>query len=426
MAIVKIPYAKTYLEAEISDNRLQGILLSKAHAYKATGSEAEIVRQALENPIDSLRLCELAKGKKNIVIITSDHTRPVPSSIISPLIVEEIRKTNPDGKITFLIATGFHRPSTTEELAFKFGEKFMKEINIVMHDCRDAASMIKIGKLPSGGDTVINKLAMEADLLISEGFIEPHFFAGFSGGRKSVLPGIVSQVTVLANHCSKFINNEKARAGNLEGNPLHIDMLAAAQQAHLAFIVNVVIDDQKKIIKAYAGNSIKAHETGCAFVEELAAVTAAPADIVITSNGGYPLDQNLYQSVKGMSAAEATVKFGGVIIICSACNDGHGGDVFYQWFVDAPGGPQEIMDKIMKIPATETIADQWEAQILSRIQLHAHVIVVTDQCDHKLIEQMHMQAATTLPEALTLAEEIAGKNSTITVIPDGVSVIVKK
>ena len=426
MVSVKIPYAKTYLEAEIPDTRLQGILLSKAHSYQATGREAEIVCHALDNPIGSPRLSQLAKDKKNIVIITSDHTRPVPSSIISPLIVEEIRKTNHDGKITFLIATGFHRPSTPEELAFKFGEKFMKEITIVMHDCRDAANMIHIGKLPSGGDTVINKLAMEADLLISEGFIEPHFFAGFSGGRKSILPGIVSQVSVLANHCSKFIANDKARAGILTGNPLHLDMLAAAQQAHLAFIVNVVIDDQKKIIKAYAGNSVKAHETGCLFVEELAAVAAAPADIVITSNGGYPLDQNLYQSVKGMSAAEATVKQDGVIIICTACNDGHGGDGFYQWFANAPGGPQEVMDKIMKIPATETIADQWEAQILARIQLHAHVIVVTDQCDHKIIEAMHMQAASTLKEALTLAEKIVGKDSTVTVIPDGVSVIVKK
>jgi lactate racemase len=426
MTTVKIPYAKTYMEANIPDNRLQGILLSKAHSYKATNSEEALVQQALENPIDSPRLSDLAKGKKNIVIITSDHTRPVPSHIISPLIVKEIRKTNPDGKITFLIATGFHRLTTKEELAFKFGEKFMNEINIVIHDCRDEGSLVKIGTLPSGGETIINRLAAEADLLIAEGFIEPHFFAGFSGGRKSVLPGIASQVTVLANHCSEFIHSDKARAGILEGNPLHIDMLAAAQQAHLAFIVNVVIDDKKKIIKAYAGNSVKAHETGCKFVEELAAVPAKSADIAITSNGGYPLDQNLYQSVKGMSAAEATVKEGGVIIICTACNDGHGGDAFYKWFAEAPKGPQEVMDKIMQIPATATIADQWEAQILARIQLHAHVIVVTDQCDHKLIEKMHMQAASTLKEALTLAEDIVGKNATITVVPDGVSVIVKE
>ncbi len=160
MITVKIPYAKTYLEAEIPDNRLQGILLSKAHSYKATDSEQDIVRQALENPIASPRLSQLAQNKKNIVIITSDHTRPVPSSIISPLIIEEIRKTNPDGKITFLIATGFHRASTPEELACRSGDRLTKEITSVMHDCRAAPNMITIGKLHSCDDTVVNKLAM--------------------------------------------------------------------------------------------------------------------------------------------------------------------------------------------------------------------------------------------------------------------------
>lgn len=151
---------------------------------------------------------------------------------------------------------------------------------------------------------------------------------------------------------------------------------------------------------------------------------AVPADIVITSNGGYPLDQNIYQSVKGMSAADATCKEGGVIIICAACNDGHGGEEFYRWFREA-NGPQQIMDKIMGIDASATIADQWEAQVLSRIQLKHKVIIVTDQCDHTLIENMHMLATNTLEEALCLAEELIGIPAKITIIPDGVSVIVK-
>ena len=168
----------------------------------------------------------------------------------------------------------------------------------------------------------------------------------------------------------------------------------------------------------------KAHAEGVAFVSELATVDAKPADIVITSNGGYPLDQNIYQTVKGMSAAEATCKEGGVIIICSACNDGHGGEAFYRWFTEA-SRPQEVMDKIMTIDASSTIADQWEAQILARIQLKHKVIIVTDQCDHKLIDSMHMRAASTLDEALQIGEQVVGKDAMITVIPDGVSVIVK-
>jgi len=424
VATVKIPYAKRMIKLELPEERLFGVLTSKAHDYVPEAGETDLVRGALAHPIHSSRLSELAKDKKNIVIICSDHTRPVPSKIIMPVVLEEIRSTNPDANITLLIATGFHRATTKEELIDKFGEKIVNEENIVMHDSRKQEEMVNIGKLPSGGDILLNKVAVEADLLISEGFIEPHFFAGFSGGRKSVLPGVVSEVTVLANHCSKFIASKNARAGILEDNPIHIDMLSAAKQAKLAFIVNVVIDADKKVIKAFAGDLVKAHEEGCAFVSELATVDAKPADIVITSNGGYPLDQNIYQTVKGMSAAEATCKKGGVIIICSACNDGHGGEAFYDWFANA-SGPQEILDKIMAIDACSTIADQWEAQILARIQLKHEVIIVSDQCDHKLIEKMHMRAAASLEEALAMAEQLVGNDVKITVIPDGVSVIVK-
>jgi len=424
VAVIKIPYAKGYIDAEIPDQRLVGVLTSKAHDYQVESSQEELVRKALENPIGSPRLRELAKDKKKIVIIASDHTRPVPSKVIVPLMLEEIRSGNPEAEIIFLIATGFHRGTTKEELINKFGTEIVAKEKIVIHDCQDEDSLINIGTLPSGGDIVINKLAMEADLLVAEGFIEPHFFAGFSGGRKSVLPGIVSKVTVLANHSSEFIANEKARAGVLEGNPLHIDMLYAAKQAKLAFIVNVAIDAEKRVIKAFAGDSEKAHLEGCKFVGELATVKAKPAKIAITSNGGYPLDQNIYQAVKGMTAAEATCEDGGVIIICAACNDGHGGEAFYRWFTEAKSA-QEVMDKIMKIDARSTIADQWEAQILARILIKHPVIMVTDQCDHKLVQEMQMKAAKTLPEALQMAEAIAGHDASITVVPDGVSVIVR-
>lgn len=424
MATVKIPYSRTFINAEIPDSRLLGILESKAHHYKPEAGETELVKKALENPIASSRLRDLAKGKNKIVIISSDHTRPVPSKIIMPVILEEIRSGNPNADITILIATGFHRPTTKEELLGKFGEKIVAEEKIVVHNAFDPDSMVNIGKLPSGGDIVINKLAVEADLLVSEGFIEPHFFAGFSGGRKSILPGIVSKVTVLANHNSRFIASDKARTGNLEGNPIHIDMLHAAKTANLKFIVNVIIDADKKIIKAFAGDLEKAHAEGTKFAGELANVKAIPADIAITSNGGYPLDQNIYQSVKGMTAAEATCKEGGVIIICSACNDGHGGKDFYEWFAKAKNA-QEVMDKILAIEPQDTLPDQWEAQILARLQLHYTIIIVTDQCDHKMIQDMHMKVVNTLPEAMKLAEEIVGKDATITAVPDGVSVIVK-
>ena len=424
MAVVKIPYSKGFIEAQFDDARLVGVLESKAHHYKPEAGEQELVKKALENPIGSPRLRDLVKGKNKIVIIASDHTRPVPSKIMAPIMLEEIRSGNPEADITFLIATGFHRPTTKEELIGKFGEKVVAEEKIVVHNAFEPEAMVNIGKLPSGGDIVINKLAVEADLLISEGFIEPHFLAGFSGSRKSVLPGVVSKVTVLANHNSRFIASDKARTGNLEGNPIHIDMLHAAKTAKLQFILNVVIDADKKIIKAFAGDLEKAHAEGTKFAGELANVAAKPADIAITSNGGYPLDQNIYQAVKGMSAAEATCRKGGVIIICAACNDGHGGEDFYEWFKKAESA-QAVMDEIMAIEPQHTLPDQWEAQILARILIDHTVIMVTDQCDHSMITDMKMKVANTLPEAMKMAEEIVGKDASITVVPDGVSVIVK-
>ena len=424
MTTIRIPYARTHMELTVAEERLAGVLESKAHHYKPTASQADLVKQALAEPIGSPKLGEMVKGKHKIVIVTSDHTRPVPTQIIAPILLAEIRAGNPDADISFLVATGFHRPMTQSEMENKFGTELLAKEKIVMHDCRDASSMVSIGKLPSGGDIVINKLAMEADLLIAEGFIEPHFFAGFSGGRKSILPGIVSKVTVLANHSSEFIGHKNARAGVLDGNPLHIDMLAAAKAAKLAFILNVVIDAEKRIIKAFAGDREKAHLQGCAFVKELASVKAIPADIVVTSNGGYPLDQNIYQSVKGMSAAEATCKPGGVIVIAAGCNDGHGGQTFYDWFLGAKDAA-EIMRKIMAIDKESTVADQWEAQIAARIQLKHTVIIVSDQCDHEVIRNMYFKAASTMSEAMEMAEAIVGKNATVTVIPDGVSVIVE-
>ncbi len=422
---IKIPYYTTHLQLKVPDRNLLGVLESKAHSFKAETTEDALVEQALANPVDSPRLKELAQGQEKVVIITSDHTRPVPSKITMPILLNEIRKGNPKADITILIATGFHRPTTKEEMVQRFGDKIVTNETIMVHDCNDEEELTYLGKLPSGGDLALNRLAVEADLLISEGFIEPHFFAGFSGGRKSVLPGIAGRKTVLANHCAQFIINPNARTGILKNNPLHIDMLFAADKANLKFILNVVIDNDKKVIRAFAGEPLRAHEKGCQFVEKLASVEALPADILITSNGGYPLDQNIYQTVKGMTAAEASAKPDAVIIIASACNDGHGGEAFYQTFLEAETAG-EVMERIMKIDMDCTIPDQWESQILARILMKHPVILVTDQCDEKLVKDMHMMHASSLEKAMQMAFGMKGENATVTVIPDGVSVIVQQ
>ncbi len=422
MTLVKFPYGESYLEHDF-DEHLIGILESHINEYVPTDSEYELVKKALLNPIGSLRLSKLAVGKKSVVIICSDHTRPVPSKIIIPLMLKEIREGNPDADISLLIATGFHRPTSKEELIKKFGEEIVEKEKIIIHRSLED-EMTNLGKLPSGGDLLVNKLVVEADLLCSEGFIEPHFFAGYSGGRKSVLPGIASKRTILANHCSKFIDSNNARAGILDGNPIHKDMLYAAKTAGLQFICNVVINVKKEVVYAVAGDVDLAHRSGVAFLEKQCAVKKKEADIVITTNGGYPLDQNIYQSVKGMSSGEAAVKKGGVIIMCASAIDGHGGQSFYDTFNNEKT-LEELYQEFMDKDAAHTVDDQWEAQILTRILKKATVIYIS-KLDDEMIKNFRMIPAKDLDEAILKAKEIIGQDASILAIPDGISVIIKE
>ena len=335
-----------------------------------------------------------------------------------------IRRGNPNADITILIATGCHRETTKAELVGKFGEEIVANENIVVHDCDDASMYADIGKLPSGGACIVNRLAVEADLLLAEGFIEPHFFAGYSGGRKSVLPGICSRETVLANHCAEFIDSQFSRTGILAGNPIHEDMVWAARAAKLAYIVNVVINEEKKVMYAVAGDVERAHEAGCAFLSKYCGAAAKPADIVISTNGGYPLDQNIYQSVKGMTAAEATVKEGGVIVMLADASDGTGGDEFYRSMCEKDSAA-EIYADIMTRGRGETVPDQWMTQILSRILMRAKVVYVST-ADPALVRGYHLIPASSLAEGMRIAEELLGNpNATVTAIPDGVSVFVQ-
>ena len=422
MATIKLPYGKETLEANILDSRLTAVLSSSLNEHPAQESESQIVRAAMNNPIASPSLRELSKNKEKIVIIASDHTRPVPSKIIIPLMLEEIRCGNPDADITILIATGCHRATSKDELADKFGSDIVSREKIVVHDCEDDDMLIDIGELPSGGRLVINKLAVEADLLCAEGFIEPHFFAGFSGGRKSVLPGIAGRQTVMYNHNSGFIADENSRTGILDNNAIHKDMIYAAGIANLQFIVNVVLDENKNIAYASAGDFNAAHLDGCRFLDNCCRAAAALSDIAITTNGGYPLDQNIYQAVKCMTAAEKTVNKGGVIIAVSKCNDGHGGEGFYNTFRNEKD-VDKLIRSFLETAPEDTIPDQWQSQIFARILKHARVILVSDAPDD-IVRALHMLPAHSVGEALAIADDLLGYAGTVTVIPDGVSTIV--
>ncbi len=420
--MVHIPYGHGSVKCPVTPHH---VLTSKIDELHSELTGKQLVEQAMANPIGSAPLWQLAKGKRKATIIISDHTRPVPSRDILPEMLRQLRQGSPNIDVTLLVATGFHRATTMDELYAKLGPEIAQREKIVVHDAFDPDTNVKIGTLPSGAPLVIDRTAVETDLLISEGFIEPHFFAGFSGGRKSVLPGVCDKVTVLGNHCGQFIASPNARTGILEGNPLHIDMVAAAKLAKLRFIVNVVIDEQKKTVAAFAGDFEQAHAEGVAFLRQFCEVKAEPGDIVITSNGGAPLDQNIYQCVKGLTAAEASAKPGAVLIMCADLADGTGGVGFYRSLKNCKT-PADHFNQCVNTPQDQTIPDQWESQILARILMKHRVIFVTRPQMKQTLEDMKLEFALTLEKAITMAKKDKGENAEITVIPNGISVMVKE
>ena len=421
MRTISLPYGHSHMEVHVEEKNLKGVLVNPGYQAEAGLTEGDIVRGALANPVGTDKLSELAVGKKKVLLITSDHTRAVPSKLTLPILLKEIRTGNPDAEITILIATGLHRATTEEEQRKMFGNAIVDNENIVVHDAFDESANQFVCDLPSGAQFYVNKLALETDLLVCEGFIEPHFFAGFSGGRKSILPGISSAATVNENHSFKAIAHPFSKAGVLGENVISNDMVCAARAVKVDFIMNVALDEEKKVIAAFAGDLERAHEQGCEFVKSLAKVEKITGDIVITSNGGYPLDQNLYQTPKAAATAEACAGEDGVIILVASCMDGLGGVNFERLM--QMGTPKEIQDYLSTIPPKESISEQWCVQVFSQMLQKHTIILVTDRLDEELVRKVNMIPAKTPDEALKMAYEMKGADASVVVIPDGVAVI---
>ena len=421
---IPIPYYTSTLALHVEEENLKAVLTAKMHGFHAEKSQEQLVLDALEHPVDSPRLRTLAEGKRKIVIVTSDHTRAVPSKITLPLLLKEIRSGNPDADITILIATGLHRPTTEEEQRRMFGDEIVDHEKIAINNAFAPEQFVELCTLPSGAVFQVNRLAAECDLLVTEGFVEPHFFAGFSGGRKSILPGICSERTVNENHSYKAVSHPRSNSGMLKDNPIHADMLCAAKAVNVQFIFNVALDGEKKIVAAWAGDLEKAHEAGVAFIRQWSQCPVVTGDIVITSNGGYPLDQNLYQSPKAMATAEACAGEDGVIIMCCSCCDGMGGAHFGQLI--QRGTPDEIDRYLSEIPPQKTIPEQWCAQVCVRVLRKHPVILVTTFLNHDEVRKANMIPASTPDEALEIAYRLKGEQASVVVIPDGVSVLTVK
>ena len=418
---IPIPYYTSTLNLHVDEENLKAVLTAKMHGFHAEKSQEQLVLDALEHPVGSPRLRELARDKQKIVIVTSDHTRAVPSKITLPLLLKEIRSGNPQADITILIATGLHRPTTEEEQRCMFGDDIVDHEKIAINNAFDPEQFVELCTLPSGAVFQVNKLAAQCDLLMTEGFVEPHFFAGFSGGRKSILPGVCSERTVNENHSYKAVSHPRSNSGMLKDNPIHADMLCAAKAVNVQFIFNVALDGEKKIVAAWAGDLEKAHEAGVAFIRQWSQCPVVTGDIVVTSNGGYPLDQNLYQSPKAMATAEACAGEDGVIIMCCSCCDGMGGAHFGE--ILQRGTPDEIDRYLSEIPPQKTIPEQWCAQVCVRVLRRHQVILVTTFLDHDEVRRANMIPASTPDEALEIAYRLKGEHASVVVIPDGVSVL---
>ena len=418
---IPIPYYTSTLNLHVDEENLKAVLTAKMHGFHAEKTQEQLVLDALEHPVGSPRLRELARDKQKIVIVTSDHTRAVPSKITLPLLLKEIRSGNPQADITILIATGLHRPTTEEEQRRMFGDDIVGHEKIAINNAFDPEQFVELCTLPSGAVFQVNKLAAQCDLLVTEGFVEPHFFAGFSGGRKSILPGVCSERTVNENHSYKAVSHPRSNSGMLKDNPIHADMLCAAKAVNVQFIFNVALDGEKKIVAAWAGDLEKAHEAGVAFIRQWSQCPVVTGDIVVTSNGGYPLDQNLYQSPKAMATAEACAGEDGVIIMCCSCCDGMGGAHFGE--ILQRGTPDEIDRYLSEIPPQKTIPEQWCAQVCVRVLRRHQVILVTTFLDHDEVRRANMIPASTPDEALEIAYRLKGEHASVVVIPDGVSVL---
>lgn len=418
---IPIPYYTSTLNLHVDEENLKAVLTAKMHGFHAEKTQEQLVLDALEHPVSSPRLRELARDKQKIVIVTSDHTRAVPSKITLPLLLKEIRSGNPQADITILIATGLHRPTTEEEQRRMFGDEIVDHEKIAINNAFDPEQFVELCTLPSGAVFQVNKLAAQCDLLVTEGFVEPHFFAGFSGGRKSILPGVCSERTVNENHSYKAVSHPRSNSGMLKDNPIHADMLCAAKAVNVQFIFNVALDGEKKIVAAWAGDLEKAHEAGVAFIRQWSQCPVVTGDIVVTSNGGYPLDQNLYQSPKAMATAEACAGEDGVIIMCCSCCDGMGGAHFGE--ILQRGTPDEIDRYLSEIPPQKTIPEQWCAQVCVRVLRRHQVILVTTFLDHDEVRRANMIPASTPDEALEIAYRLKGEHASVVVIPDGVSVL---
>lgn len=384
---------------------------------KEVGSAKEEISKALLSPINSKPLRSLLEGKNDIAISVCDITRAQPRKVVIETIVEHIKDLIPISNIKILIATGTHRANTKDELIEMLGKDIVETLNVINHVCDDKESLIEMPTSLDDVNVLLNKHWVNADFRITTGFVEPHFFAGFSGGSKLVAPGLAGLKTIMKLHNYKRLNNPNSIWGEVEKNPIQQDVRKIAKETGVDFTLDVALNRDQKITNVFSGDLIDSHNEACNFARETAMVQVSqPYDLVITSNSGYPLDQNLYQTVKGLSAASQIVKDNGEILCLSECSDGipsHG--KFYSLLSEF-SDPEQV-EGMLSDPNFHC-QDQWQVQILSQIAKKSNINLYTEGLSDKEIENAFMFNA---PDPQRFIDQKVKENINIRgcVLPEG-------
>lgn len=371
---------------------------------------------ALRAPIEAAPLVDLVRPTDHVALVISDLTRPTPNHLLVPWLLEALDHV-PREQFVILVGTGSHRAMTLPELVQMLGEEVVATVPIINHDATDPGMLTYLGKTPTGVPVWVNRHYLEASVRVVTGFIEPHFFAGFSGGPKGVIPGLAGLETIQALHSVELIDHSQATWMQLEGNPIHQGVRAAVALCPPEFMVNVTLNPAHQITGVFAGDLVAAHRAGCAAIlRQAVTVKKQSFDVVITSNAGYPLDQNLYQSVKGMTAAAQLVRAGGAIVLVAECRDGLPSHGAYQQLLARASTPSELLD-IVHQPDFQS-PDQWQVQKQALVQQRAQVYLHSSLSDQSVKDGLLIPAPD-LQDTINTLLAAQGPASRVAVLPEG-------
>jgi len=411
---VKLAYGRGQLTAALPDDRTT--VITPSHNPGLPDEKAEVIN-ALRAPVGARPLREILRANHRVCIAFTDLTRATPNERIIPWLLESMDGLVPRENITLLNQLGTHRPNTRAELETMLTPQVVSNYRVLNHEPENPAALVQLGTTRDGTPALINRHLVEADVRIITGFIEPHFFAGFSGGPKGIMPGCAGLETVMSNHGAKNIGDPRAAFGITEGNPLWEELRDIALRVGPSFLLNVSLNEQKQITGVFAGDLLVAHKTGCEFVRRSAMQKVkAPFEIVVTTNSGYPLDLNLYQGVKGMSAAARIVQERGTIILACECREGVPTGSPLDQLLRSAAGSEEILAML----ATPGFVrpEQWQAQIQALIQRKASVLVYSS-LPEETVRACHLTPCRDISATVDERLRRLGPEARVAVLPQG-------